>query len=486
MMRNALISAAVILLLAMTASLVSAAPAGKVTIDSPRNGAIISGSGVEISVSFASTAAQPVTRVQINLDGAPVTERAYDAPISTGECGFLWDTLRTSDGQHRLEVQIYSGKTPIGTTTSIVRVDNSGKPVETPAPSQPVVDIKPPQVKIANPREGETVSGTVPVIIQAKDDSGRSPYVSVFVDKSLKAVTNHEPYSYTWDTSQAENGPHEIHVAAIDDMENRTVTEPVRVIVRNAEKAKTLVVSAAPDASPVVPQPGRETRSEAARSITLPPLNPEIDSAPMPEPGMAKLLAPLAAETEPVLLVDSPEPEVAVLVSGPMEFSASEPVQLAAAHIDEPKKPLSTPAPRVEQPALVEYVIQPGEALWTLARRFGTTVDALVEANGIDDPSLIRMGRKLLIPASSSASIMISLRSALDQVGGRMDWRAKSHEVHAWAPGTTVKLKIGSPLAEVNDEKVVMNRAAALKSGRTMVPRSFVTETLGITQDTIR
>lgn len=480
MMRHILISTAAILLLAMTASLVCAAPSAGLIIAQPRNGAIISGSAVEISVTFASNAARPITRVQINLDGASVTERVYDAPLASGDCGFLWDTLRSADGQHRLEALLYSGKNLLGTTISIVRVDNSVKPQETPQPTPPVVDIKAPQVKIASPREGETVSGTVPVIIQAKDDSGKSPYISVFVDNALKAVTNHEPYSYSWDSSQAENGPHEIHVAATDDTENRTVTQPVRIIVRNAEKVMIPVVSAAPETSSAVPRADESALQEAARSTMPLPASHETPAPQIPAAQPAAVLAPLAAETEPVLLAHDPEPEVAVLVSGPVEFNASQPVQMAAARVDEPKKPISTPAPSVQRPVMIEYTVRPGEALWTLARRYGTTVEAIVEANGIEDPSLIRMGRKLLIPEPSPVSTMVSLRSALDQVGGRMDWQAKAHEVHAWAPGADIRLRIGSSRAEVNDRLITMERPAALKSGRTMVPRSFVADTLGI------
>jgi len=49
------------------------------------------------------------------------------------------------------------------------------------------------------------------------------------------------------------------------------------------------------------------------------------------------------------------------------------------------------------------YTVQPGDTLAKLANRFGVTVDALVEANGIEDPNLIRVGQVLTIPASATA-----------------------------------------------------------------------------------
>jgi LysM repeat protein len=44
------------------------------------------------------------------------------------------------------------------------------------------------------------------------------------------------------------------------------------------------------------------------------------------------------------------------------------------------------------------YVVHPGDTLSEIAVRHGTTVGALVEANGIADPNLIRIGQLLHIP----------------------------------------------------------------------------------------
>jgi murein DD-endopeptidase MepM/ murein hydrolase activator NlpD len=44
------------------------------------------------------------------------------------------------------------------------------------------------------------------------------------------------------------------------------------------------------------------------------------------------------------------------------------------------------------------YVVQPGDTLFSIAQRFGSTVEAIVAANDIADPSLINVGQKLIIP----------------------------------------------------------------------------------------
>jgi murein DD-endopeptidase MepM/ murein hydrolase activator NlpD len=51
------------------------------------------------------------------------------------------------------------------------------------------------------------------------------------------------------------------------------------------------------------------------------------------------------------------------------------------------------------------YVVQPGDTLFSIAERFGSTVEAIAAANGIADPSLINPGQKLIIPVISVESV---------------------------------------------------------------------------------
>jgi len=49
------------------------------------------------------------------------------------------------------------------------------------------------------------------------------------------------------------------------------------------------------------------------------------------------------------------------------------------------------------------YVVRPGDTLSAIAARHGTTIRALVDANRLSDPNLIRVGQLLRIPDSSVA-----------------------------------------------------------------------------------
>lgn len=58
--------------------------------------------------------------------------------------------------------------------------------------------------------------------------------------------------------------------------------------------------------------------------------------------------------------------------------------------------PIPTPTP---SPTPIIYVVQPGDTLYSIALKYGVSVSALQEANGITDPALLQIGQELVIPA---------------------------------------------------------------------------------------
>ena len=46
----------------------------------------------------------------------------------------------------------------------------------------------------------------------------------------------------------------------------------------------------------------------------------------------------------------------------------------------------------------MNYIVQPGDTLWSIASRFGTTVQAIMQANGLTNPNFIYAGLRLYIP----------------------------------------------------------------------------------------
>lgn len=55
------------------------------------------------------------------------------------------------------------------------------------------------------------------------------------------------------------------------------------------------------------------------------------------------------------------------------------------------------PTPMPPLPGAMIYMVQPGDSLWTIAKRYHTTIDAILAVNEIENPDLIYPGQKLLI-----------------------------------------------------------------------------------------
>jgi LysM repeat protein len=108
---------------------------------------------------------------------------------------------------------------------------------------------------------------------------------------------------------------------------------------------------------------------------------PAKDAEPAPAPEPAVVAEPASGAPErPLVAEPAPLPEPA---------SA-----LVAAPVDEPLMPV--------EPSV--YVLRPGDNLTRLSARFGTTIDAILAANGLTNANRIFVGQALLIPGSPAAA----------------------------------------------------------------------------------
>ena len=86
-------------------------------------------------------------------------------------------------------------------------------------------------------------------------------------------------------------------------------------------------------------------------------------------------------------------------VGGPMPCS---PCGTHAIHHHQPcpmpmPMPMPTPAPEKKV-----YVVKKGDTVYKIAKRFGTTMEAIILANNLRNPNLIYPGQVLLIPTVST------------------------------------------------------------------------------------
>jgi tetratricopeptide (TPR) repeat protein len=111
-----------------------------------------------------------------------------------------------------------------GTTTRTVTLQISAPP------------DNPPNVTITSPQNGDTVSGTVTVRVDAADDWGIGK-VEIVIDDSPAATLTTSPYTYQWDTTAVGNGSHTIKAIAYDTAD-QTADDQVGVTVGNSGTRK--------------------------------------------------------------------------------------------------------------------------------------------------------------------------------------------------------------------------------------------------------
>jgi hypothetical protein len=71
-------------------------------------------------------------------------------------------------------------------------------------------------------------------------------------------------------------------------------------------------------------------------------------------------------------------------------------------------------------------------------------------------------------------------RHLLEQAGGEVNWNNGSKIIDAKSDGRSIWLKIGDKIAKVNDLSVQLELAPFIENGRTIVPLSFIRDSLDV------
>lgn len=93
-------------------------------------------------------------------------------------------------------------------------------------------DITPPKVSILFPTDGATVRDSVIIKSTVADNDGISK-VEFYVDGEFLASVKNEPFEVIWNTKQTTNGEHNLQCKAIDNSNNETLSNIVKVLVVN-------------------------------------------------------------------------------------------------------------------------------------------------------------------------------------------------------------------------------------------------------------
>ena len=62
-----------------------------------------------------------------------------------------------------------------------------------------------------------------------------------------------------------------------------------------------------------------------------------------------------------------------------------------------PAVEVAEPEPAAAPSEPTYYVVEPGDTLGDIARQFDTSIDALLQANGLDNADMLTVGQRLLV-----------------------------------------------------------------------------------------
>jgi LysM repeat protein len=130
---------------------------------------------------------------------------------------------------------------------------------------------------------------------------------------------------------------------------------------------------------------------------------PAVTATPVPPTvvNLAVIPTVAASSTPQVLAVatDTPLPETTPtveLASPQSTTSAATPTTVGQTPVA--VTPAATPRAPAATPTEVVYVVKSGDTLLHVARLFGVSSDAIIQANGLTDPDHLSEGQRLIIP----------------------------------------------------------------------------------------
>ena len=188
-----------------------------VDIVNPADGSTVSGTEIIIEASASDDIG--INKVEYCIDSGAYEAMTYNS--STGYWEATWNSTSVADGSHTITAKATDTIEQTSTDSITVSVDN--------------VD-DPPTVEITSPVDGATVSGTITIEASAGDDRGVSK-VDFYINDTLLATDDTEPYNASWDTTTVADGAYNITAIATDTA-GQTASDTNGVTVDNTPPAQ--------------------------------------------------------------------------------------------------------------------------------------------------------------------------------------------------------------------------------------------------------
>ncbi len=422
--------------------------------------------------------------VELRVNGVSMGTREVSGARSSGETNFTLNLAELKDGENEVEVRLFdkSGKLLGSEKTKIAMNDTAKGPVY-----------------LTTPKVGQEVKGAVEVTLgfgrQLKE-----PFVSFFVDKAFKSMSNFPPFSYVWDTTRESNGWHEIEAWAIDQSSATFKTRTIRVYVNNPRGETKRVAASAPGLPPGAPivKPPVKVKLPVARAAA-------VKRPPIKAPAVKAL----PVKALPVKAIGIKAPKVSAIKTPAVKANISAIAPIGTAVQAAVGKPMANPKRGVLgassglKPAMSAEMVATGPKFLTPTgtRVAKVKVKPPVKAKGttkaagrtpiVKGTRLPETGRFAVLldgsyvtfdvsPRVDNGVPMTPLRHLLEKGGGKVDWESATKTIRADAEGKKLFLKIGDPNAKVNSLAISLEAAPYLDRSRTIVPLSFLRDALGV------
>lgn len=483
-----------------------------------------------------------VALAELRVNGESVTTRNLNASVTSGETSFSISLSSLLDGENEVEVRLFdkSGKL-VGTQKSIVNQDSSEKPavfLTTPkvgASVQGPVEIKvgfgqklkDSYVSFFIDNQFRTMSNVAPFsyvwdtgrenngwheleawVVNSGNDTLKSKKVRVFVDNpgghtNRRFVSTAKPATPAAKPEEllTVGNPVKIVPAAIHPAAATTL--PLTLLATSVSAKVGIASGLRPNTAPLL----ATVASTGLRHMT--PTGKRLADKPVVKAATSKVSAnsvkPAAIKAKPIVEVKSStnqgrialpgSPVTGMAVTHIRPLSTTEetaPVSAGAVTLaptsETVKAPVAQPHPtRTESVAAVPVAAKAG------AVHKSSTVTTLVKvqpgfklpAKGsfaiIMDGDIVEFDVQPRVEASGVP--MTPFRHLIEKKGGNVKWEAKTKEVNANADGKDIYLQIGTRVARVDKKSINLELAPYLEKGRTIVPLSFIRDSLNVNVD---
>lgn len=409
-----------------------------------------------LNIKFSGVAA---TMVELRVNGTSFGTKPVTSKNKQGESSFTLDPSLLSEGDNEIEVRLFDkdGRL-LGTERTIVTTDTGERG----------------PVYLINPKVGSTIMGPIEIKVGFGRELKNS-YVSFFVNGQFRSMTNVRPFAFIWDTSRETNGWHEVEAWVVDDASNTFKTRKVKVFVNNPGGRTNRNPDPTPPTTAVAPP----------KSLVTNPIPTKVPAtAATTVAATATVAAPVAAATQAtndVKPITAPRTTLKTVDTGQAVSMGSRNITPTVTNPTTTVVPKGTIEVKIANPKTT--------GVTSAAAALGTSKIAIAKGQRLPNVGSFTIVLNAapvafdVQPRVQDGIALTPFRALFEQAGGKVDWENLSKALTASGMGKDVFVKIGDRTALVNKIEVSMELAPFIERGRTMVPLSFIRESLDVEVD---